>query len=91
VVGDVEAGASAAGLGLENDHSSEQRREQPIEQNKDQPIRSAQLQLGRRRPRRDEKLLAEKYNFSFVGHARSKQSDEISAQQLQEVAHPPSG
>ena len=75
-------------LGLEDNRSSEQRREQPIEPDKDQPICGAQPEPGGRRPRRDEKLLAEKCNFSFAGGARSDQSDDKSAEQLQEVGHP---
>lgn len=78
-------------FGLEDDRSSEQRREQPVEPDKDQPICGAQPEPGGRRPRGDEKLLAEKCNFSFAGRAQSEQSDEKSAEQLQEVGHPAIG
>jgi hypothetical protein len=86
----AEAAAVAAQqrLRLEDDRSSEQRREQAVEPDKDQPICGAQPEPGGRRPRRDQKLLAEKCNFSFADRARSEQSDEKSAEQPQEVGHP---
>ena len=46
-------------LGLENDRSSEQRREQPVQPDKDQPICDAQPEPGWRGPLQHKQLLAE--------------------------------
>src|SRR5499427_7467962 len=43
---------------------------------------------GWRRPLQDDKLLAEKCCFGLPSRMRSEQSDEQSAEQLQEVKHP---
>src|SRR5262252_4730965 len=43
---------------------------------------------GWRRPLQDDKLLAEKCCFGLPSRMRSEQSDEQSAEQLQEVMHP---
>jgi hypothetical protein len=47
--------------------------------------------IGREQTASRQKVLAEKYNFSFAGDARSKWSDEKSDEQLQEVANPSIG
>jgi hypothetical protein len=53
-------------LGLEDDRGSEQRREQPVEPDEDQPICRAQPELGWRGPLQDEQLLSEKRHLGFA-------------------------
>jgi hypothetical protein len=53
-----------------------------------QAICSAQPDPRRRGPLQDSKLLAEKCHLGFASRARSEQSDEQSAEQLEEVDHP---
>jgi hypothetical protein len=61
---------------------------QPIEPDEDQAICSAQPEPYWRGPLQDDKLLAEKCRFGLASRMRSEQSDEQSAEQLQEVKHP---
>src|SRR5215472_8171336 len=75
-------------LGLEDNRGFAHGREQPIEPDEDQAICSAQPQPFWRRPLQDDKLLAEKCCFGLPSRMRSEQSDEQSAEQLQEVKHP---
>src|SRR5215470_1730197 len=75
-------------LGLEDNRGFEQGGEQPIEPDEDQAICSAQLEPRWRRPLQHDKLLAEKGCFGLPSRMRSEQSDEQSAEQLQEVKHP---
>jgi hypothetical protein len=75
-------------LRLEDNRGFEQGREQPIEPHEDQAICSAQPEPRWRRPLQDSKLLAEKCHLGFASRMRSEQSDEQSAEQLQEVDHP---
>src|SRR5262249_44980513 len=63
-------------------------RAQPIEPDEDQAICRAQPEPRWRRPLQDDKLLAEKCRFGLASRMRSEQSDEQSAEQLQEVKHP---
>src|SRR5215471_16678368 len=63
-------------------------REQPIEPDEDQAICRAQPEPCRRRSLQDDKLLAEKCCFGLASRMRSEQSDEQSAEQLQEAKHP---
>jgi len=62
-------------------------RAQPIEPDEDQAICRAQPEPRWRRPLQDDKLLAEKCRFGLASRMRSEQSDEQSAEQLQEVKH----
>jgi hypothetical protein len=73
---------------LEDNRDFEQGGEKPVEPDEDQPICSAQPKPRWCRPLQDTKLLAEKCRFGFASRARSEQSDEQSAGQLQEVDHP---
>src|SRR5215831_13527841 len=75
-------------LGLEDNRGFAHGRAQPIEPNEDQAICCAQPQPRWRRPLQDDKLLAEKCCFGLPSRMRSEQSDEQSAEQLQEVKHP---
>jgi hypothetical protein len=75
-------------LRLEDDHSSAHRREQPVEQDEDQPISCAQPGPGGRGPLQHKQLLAEERHLRFAGYLRSDQSDEKSDKQFQEVEHP---
>src|SRR5262249_27322805 len=75
-------------LGLEDNRGFAHGREQPIEPDEDQAICSAQPEPRWRRPLQDDKLLAEKCCFGLPSRMRSEQSDEQSAEQLQEVKHP---
>jgi hypothetical protein len=75
-------------LWLEDNRGFEQGGEQPIEPDEDQAICPAQPEPRRRGPLQDNKLLAEKCYLGFASCARSEQSDEQSAEQLQEVDHP---
>jgi hypothetical protein len=63
-------------------------REQPIEPDEDQAICSAQPEPRWRCSLQDNKLLAEKCHLGFASRMRSEESDEQSAEQLQEVNHP---
>src|SRR5262249_39736673 len=60
---------------------------QPIEPDEDQAICRAQPEPRWRRPLQDDKLLAEKCRFGLASRVRSEQSDEQSAEQLQELKH----
>src|SRR5215831_14393159 len=75
-------------LGLEDNRGFANGREQPIEPDEDLAICSAQPEPRWRRPLQDDKLLAEKCCFGLASRMRSEQSDEQSAEQLQEVKHP---
>src|SRR5262244_4095325 len=75
-------------LRLEDNRGFEHGREQPIEPDEDQAICRAQPEPCWRRPLQDDKLLAEKCCFGLASRMRSEQSDEQSAEQLQEVKHP---
>src|SRR5271170_2432767 len=75
-------------LRLEDNRGFEHGREQPIEPDEDQAISRAQPEPCWRRPLQDDKLLAEKRNLGLASRMRSEQSDEQSAEQLQEVDHP---
>jgi hypothetical protein len=75
-------------LRLDDNRGFEQGREQPIEPDEDQAICSAQPEPRWRGPLQDNKLLAEKCHPGFASRMRSEQSDEQSAEQLQEVDHP---
>src|SRR5262252_7447123 len=75
-------------LGLEDNRGFAHGREQPIEPDEDQAICSAHPEPRWRRPLQDNKLLAEKCCFGLPSRMRSEQSDEQSAEQLQEVKHP---
>src|SRR5215831_10761046 len=75
-------------LGLEDNRGFAHGREQPIEPDEDQAICCAQPEPRWRRPLQDDKLLAEKCCFGLPSRMRSEQSDEQSAEQLQEVKHP---
>jgi hypothetical protein len=75
-------------LRLEDNRGFEHRREQPIEPDEDQAICSAQPEPRWRRPLQDKKLMPEKCHLGFASRTRSEQSDEQSAEQLQEVDHP---
>jgi hypothetical protein len=75
-------------LRLEDNRGFEQGGEQPIEPDEDQAICSAQPEPRRRGPLQHKKLLAEKCHLGFASRTRSEQSDEQSAEQLQEVDHP---
>src|SRR5215831_14357593 len=75
-------------LGLEDNRGFAHRRKQPIEPDEDQAICCAQPEPCWRRPLQDDKLLAEKCCFGLPSRMRSEQSDEQSAEQLQEVTHP---
>src|SRR6516162_7765182 len=74
-------------LRLEDNRGFEHGGAQPIEPDEDQAICSAQPEPCRRRPLQDDKLLAEKCRFGLASRMRSEQSDEQSAEQLQEVKH----
>src|SRR5271163_3896671 len=78
-------------LRLEDNRGFEQRREQPREPDEDQAISRAQPEPCWRRPLQDDKLLSEKRNLGLASRMRSEQSDEQSAEQLQEVDHPEAG
>ena len=78
-------------LGLEDDRSSEQRREQPVQPDEDQPICYAQPEPGWRGPLQHKQLLAEKCHLGFARRLQSEQSDGEPAEQLQEVEHPGRG
>ena len=80
--------ASAPALGREDNRGFAHGREQPIEPDEDQAICSAQPEPCWRRPLQHDKLLAEKCCFGLASRMRSEQSDEQSAEQLQEVKHP---
>jgi hypothetical protein len=72
--------------------SSEQRRQQQVEPNKDQPICRAQPVPGGSRPRRDERLRAEKYYFKRRGTARDLNSPTRNPpSSLKRLLVPPSG
>src|SRR5215469_18351307 len=73
--------------GLKTTAAFEHGRAQPIEPDKDQAICRAQPEPRWRRPLQDDKLLAEKCRFGLASRMRSEQSDEQSAEQLQEVKH----
>src|SRR5262245_26449510 len=75
-------------LGLEDNRGFKQGGEQPIEPDEDQAICSAQPEPRWRGPLQDNKLLAEKCRFGLASRMRSEESDEQSAEQLQEVKHP---
>src|SRR5262249_25807634 len=75
-------------LRLEDNRGFEHGRAQPIEPDEDQAICRAQPEPRWRRPLQDDKLLAEKCRFGLASRMRSEQSDEQSAEQLQEVKHP---
>src|SRR5262249_29784700 len=75
-------------LRLEDNRGFAQGRAQPIEPDEDQAICSAQPAPCWRGPLQDDKLLAEKCRFGLASRMRSEQSDEQSAEQLQEVKHP---
>ena len=72
---------------LEDDGRFEQRGEQAVQPDEDQPIRTAQPEPGGRGPLQHKQLLAEERHFGFASRLRSEQSDEKSAEQLQEVEH----
>src|SRR5262249_59550563 len=74
-------------LRLEDNRGSAHGRAQPIEPDEDQAICRAQPEPRWRRPLQDDKLLAEKCRLSLASRMRSEQSDEQSAEQLQEVKH----
>src|SRR5262249_1471247 len=74
-------------LRLEDNRGFEHGRAQPIEPDEDQAICRAQPEPRWRRPLKDDKLLAEKCRFGLASRMRSEQSDEQSAEQLQEVKH----
>src|SRR5262245_48861215 len=74
-------------LRLEDNRGLEHGGAQPIEPDEDQAICSAQPEPRWRRPLQDDKLLAEKCRFGLASRMRSEQSDEQSAEQLQEVKH----
>jgi hypothetical protein len=75
-------------LRLEDNRGFAHGRAQPIEPDEDQAVCSAQPEPGWRGPLQDDKLLAEKCCFGLASRMRSEQSDEQSAEQLQEVKHP---
>src|SRR2546423_1830937 len=75
-------------LRFEDNCGFEQGGEQPIEPDEDQAICSAQPEPRWRRPPQDNKLMPEKCHLGFASRMRSEQSDEQSAEQLQEVDHP---
>jgi hypothetical protein len=75
-------------LRLDDNRAFAHRREQPIEPDEDQAICRAQPEPCWRGPLQDDKLLAEKCHFGLASRMRSEQSDEQSAEQLQEVKHP---
>src|SRR5262245_8399892 len=75
-------------LRLEGNRGFGHGREQPIEPDEAQAIRSAQPEPRWRRPLQDDKLLAEKCRFGLASHMPSEQSDEQSAEQLHKVDHP---
>ena len=75
-------------FGLEDNRGLTDGRAQPIEPDEDQAVCRAQPEPRWRRPLQDDKLLAEKCRFGLASRMRSEQSDEKSAEQLQEVKHP---
>ena len=75
-------------LRLEDNRGFPHGRAQPIESDEDQAICSAQPEPCWRGPLQDDNLLAEKCRFGLASRMRSEQSDEQSAEQLQEVKHP---
>src|SRR6516165_1884023 len=75
-------------LRLEDNRGFEQGRAQPIEPDEDQAICRAQPEPCWRGSLQHNKLLAEKCRFGLASRMRSEQSDEQSAEQLQEVKHP---
>src|SRR5437762_1641487 len=75
-------------LRLEDNRGFEQGGEQPIEPDEDHAIGSAQPEPRWRRPPQDNKLMPEKCRLGFASRMRSEQSEEQSAEQLQEVDHP---
>src|SRR5215510_14894220 len=75
-------------LRLEDNRGFAQGRAQPIEPDEDQAICRAQPEPCWRGPLQDDKLLAEKCRFGLASRMRSEQSNEQSAEQLQEVKHP---
>src|SRR5215469_16718679 len=75
-------------LRLEDNRGFAHGRAQPIEPDEDQAICRAQPEPWWRGPLQDDKLLAEKCRLGFASRMRSEQSDEQSAEQLQEVKHP---
>src|SRR5215469_14076282 len=74
-------------LRLEDNRALAHGRTQPIEPDEDQAICRVQPEPRWRRPLQDDKLLAEKCRFGLASRVRSEQSDEQSAEQLQEVKH----
>src|SRR5499427_7588525 len=74
--------------GLKTTAASLHGRAQPIEPDEDQTICCAQPKPCWRGPLQDDQLLAEKCCFGLASRMQSEQSDEQSAEQLQEVNHP---
>ena len=75
-------------LRLEDNRGLAHGRAQPIEPDEDQAICRAQPEPCWRGPLQNDKLLAEKCRFGLASRMRSEQSDEQSAEQLQDVKHP---
>jgi hypothetical protein len=65
-------------LGPQDDRGFEQKREQPIKPDKDQPICISQPEPRWRGSLQDEQLVAEECHLGFTCSARSEQSDERS-------------
>jgi hypothetical protein len=74
-------------IGLEDDRGSEQAGKQSIEPDEDHPICSAQPQPWWCGSLQDKKLLAKEHDLGIASRTRSKQSDEPSAEQFEEVDH----
>src|SRR5215468_8791352 len=73
--------------GLKTTAASLHGRAQPIEPDEDQTICCAQPKPCWRGPLQDDQLMAKKCCFGLTSRMRSEQSDEQSAEQLQEVKH----
>src|SRR5271163_3283213 len=72
---------------LEDNRGFEQGGEHPIKPDEDQAICRAQPEPRWRRPPQDNKMMPEKCQLGFASRTRSEQSEEQSAEQLQEVDH----
>jgi hypothetical protein len=67
-------------LGLEDDRGAEQKREQPVKPDKDQPICIPQPEPRWRGSLQNEQLVAEECHLGFTRSARPERSDARSAE-----------